>query len=113
MTPFMIVTPHCEALRWILHYTGEQIRNVWLWLGGYLVWYMGNKITPFINMFRTNVHSDGNNQTNFDNNAFHQSNIIDDNDDDDDDDDDVRNIDNEREINNNNLRRRTRSTVTN
>ena len=103
----MIVTPHCEALRWILHYTGEQIRNVWLWLGGYLVWYMGNKITPFINMFRTNVHSDGNDQTNFDNN-FHQSNIVND----DDDDNDNHNITyTERAINN--IRRRTRSTANN
>ena len=55
MSPFMAVTPHCEALRWIIHYTGEQIRNVWLWLGGYLIWYFGNNITPFILNFSKNV----------------------------------------------------------
>ena len=50
----MVVTPHCEGLRWIIHYTGDQIRNSWIWLGGYLVWYFGNQITPYINTFRTN-----------------------------------------------------------
>jgi len=54
MSPFMVVTPHCEGLRWIIHYTGDQIRNSWVWLGGYLVWYFGNQITPYINTFRTN-----------------------------------------------------------
>jgi hypothetical protein len=52
MSPFMAVTPHCEALRWVIHYTGGQIRNVWIWLGGYLVLYFGNIITPFILNFR-------------------------------------------------------------
>jgi hypothetical protein len=55
MSPFMVVTPHCEALRWVIHYTGEQIRNYWIWLGGYLVWYFGNQITPYINTFRSNA----------------------------------------------------------
>ena len=50
----MVVTPHCEGLRWVIHYTGDQIRNTWIWLGGYLVWYFGNQITPYINTFRTN-----------------------------------------------------------
>ena len=54
MSPFMVVTPHCEGLRWVIHYTGDQIRNTWIWLGGYLVWYFGNQITPYINTFRTN-----------------------------------------------------------
>ena len=62
----MVVTPHCEGLRWIVHYTGEQIRNVWIWLGGYLVWYVGNQITPFINTFRTNIYSNNNNEQNSD-----------------------------------------------
>ena len=55
MSPFMTVTPHCEGLRWVIHYTGEQIRNAWVWLGGYLVWYFGNQITPYINTFRANT----------------------------------------------------------
>lgn len=46
MTPFMVVTPHCEAMRWVIHYTGDQIRNIWLWLGGYLVVYFGKTVTP-------------------------------------------------------------------
>lgn len=57
MSPFMAVTPHCEALRWVIHYTGEQIRNAWLWLGGYLIWYFGTNITPFIRNFRENDSS--------------------------------------------------------
>jgi hypothetical protein len=54
MTPFMVVTPHCEALRWVMHYTGEQIRNVWLWIGSYLVYYITSTVTPYITNFRTN-----------------------------------------------------------
>lgn len=63
MSPFMVVTPHCEGLRWVIHYTGDQIRNTWIWLGGYLVWYFGNQITPYINTFRTNnvIHTVPNN----------------------------------------------------
>jgi len=55
MTPFMIVTPHCEALRWIIHYTGEQIRNVWLWIGGYLIYYITSIVTQYFTTFRANV----------------------------------------------------------
>jgi len=47
MTPFMIVTPHCQGLRWIIHYTGQQIHNAWIWLGGYLIWYVTNYMTAF------------------------------------------------------------------
>ena len=57
MTPFMVVTPHCEALRWVMHYTGEQIRNVWLWIGSYLVYYVTSSVTPYITNFRTNEGS--------------------------------------------------------
>ena len=97
--PFMVVTPHCEGLRWIIHYTGEQIRNVWVWLGGYLVWYVGNRITPFINTFRTNNYS--NNKTNTDeveptNDA---SNII----------EPENEVNEYNNNNNNNIRRRTRN----
>jgi len=67
MSPFMVVTPHCEGLRWVIHYTGDQIRNTWIWLGGYLVWYFGNQITPYINTFRTN-------------NVIHNNNVPNDND---------------------------------
>ena len=50
MSPFMVVTPHCEALRWTIHFTGDKIRNAWFWLAGYLVSYIGVKISPlFLN----------------------------------------------------------------
>jgi len=48
MTPFMIVTPHCLAIRWIIEWSGNQISNAWIWLGGYLVYYIGRYITPYI-----------------------------------------------------------------
>tara|TARA_B100000989_G_scaffold293586_1_gene271203 strand:- start:9 stop:365 length:357 start_codon:yes stop_codon:yes gene_type:complete len=48
MTPFVIVTPHCQALRWVIDWSGSQICNAWVWLGGYLVYYIGTYITPFI-----------------------------------------------------------------
>lgn len=51
MTPFMVVTPHCEAMRWVIHYSGDQIRNVWIWLGGYLVVYFGQNVTPMLLKF--------------------------------------------------------------
>lgn len=50
MSPFMVVTPHCEALRWTMQFTGDKIRNAWFWLAGYLVSYIGVKIPPlFLN----------------------------------------------------------------
>ena len=48
MTPFMVVTPHCLAIRWVIDWTGNQICNAWIWLGGYLVYYIGKYITPYI-----------------------------------------------------------------
>jgi len=70
MSPFMAVTPHCEGLRWVIHYTGEQIRNTWVWLGGYLVYYFSSKITPYINTFRavsSNNRESDSSTTNVDN----------------------------------------------
>lgn len=54
MTPFMVVTPHCEALRWSIHYTGDQIRNGWLWVGAYLVGYFGTNVTPILMRYTSN-----------------------------------------------------------
>ena len=56
MTPFMIVTPHCLALRWVIDWSGNQISGAWLWLGGYLVYYIGKYVTPFIQTHQN--HSD-------------------------------------------------------
>ena len=39
MSPFMVIAPHCEGLRWVIGFTGTQIRNMWLWIGGYLICY--------------------------------------------------------------------------
>jgi hypothetical protein len=55
MAPFIVVTPHCQGLRWIIHYTGDQIRNTWIWVGSYLVYYIGKFITPY---FIRNDHKD-------------------------------------------------------
>ena len=37
MSPFMTVTPHCQALRWFVDYSANQLKNYWLFLGTYLV----------------------------------------------------------------------------
>ena len=50
MMPFMIVTPHCSALRWIIHHTGEQIGRWWIWLGGYLVLHITKTIPAYLQM---------------------------------------------------------------
>ena len=47
MAPFIVVTPHCQGLRWVIHYTGDQIRNTWIWIGTYLVYYIAKYITPY------------------------------------------------------------------
>jgi hypothetical protein len=47
MAPFIVVTPHCQGLRWIIHYTGDQIRNTWVWVGSYLVYSISQYITPY------------------------------------------------------------------
>lgn len=47
MMPFIIVTPHCNALRWAIQCTGEQIGKTWIWLGGYLVLHITNMITSY------------------------------------------------------------------
>ena len=50
MMPFMIVTPHCSALRWIIQHTGEQIGRWWIWLGGYLVLHITKTIPAYLQM---------------------------------------------------------------
>ena len=39
MSPFMVIAPHCAGLRWLITFTGTQIQNMWLWVGGYLICY--------------------------------------------------------------------------
>jgi len=57
MTPFMIVTPHCLALRWIVEWSGNQISSAWFWLGGYLVYYIGKYVTPYIQTKQNDSHT--------------------------------------------------------
>lgn len=47
MMPFIIVTPHCNALRWVIQCTGEQIGKTWIWFGGYLVLHVTNILTSY------------------------------------------------------------------
>lgn len=37
MSPFMVMSPQCECLRWIVYHSGVQIRNMWIWVAGYLI----------------------------------------------------------------------------
>jgi hypothetical protein len=37
MSPFMVMSPYCEGLRWIIYNSGLQIRNMWIWVAGYLI----------------------------------------------------------------------------
>ena len=36
MSPFMMQTPHCQGLRWIVYNAGGIINNVWVLLGAWL-----------------------------------------------------------------------------
>ena len=54
MSPLMIVTPHCQGLQWVMKYSGDQIKSSWIWLGGYLVYYISNNVTPYINSYLGN-----------------------------------------------------------
>ena len=57
MAPFIVVTPHCQGLRWVIHYTGDQIRHTWVWVGTYLVYYITKYITPyFVQSENTNTN---------------------------------------------------------
>ena len=40
MSPFMTVAPHCQALRWFIDYSANQLKNYWIFLGTYLVSYI-------------------------------------------------------------------------
>lgn len=41
MSPFMITTPHCQGLRWIVYNAANVINNMWLLIGAWiysLIW---------------------------------------------------------------------------
>ncbi len=36
ISPFIVATPHCQALRWTIYNGGLTIANMWILLGGWL-----------------------------------------------------------------------------
>lgn len=48
MSPFMIATPHCQGLRWIVYNAANVINNMWLLIGAWaysLIWNFNNNKT--------------------------------------------------------------------
>jgi hypothetical protein len=49
MSPFMISTPHCQGLRWIVYNAANIINHMWILIGAWIysvIWIMGtNKST--------------------------------------------------------------------
>ena len=45
MSPFMISTPHCQGLRWIVYNASNVINNMWLLVGAWIysfIWIFNN-----------------------------------------------------------------------
>ena len=40
ISPFMTLAPHCQALRWIIDYTANQLKNYWIFLGTFFIGYI-------------------------------------------------------------------------
>lgn len=40
MAPFMVPTPHCQALRWTIYNGGATIANMWILFGAWLIKYI-------------------------------------------------------------------------
>jgi len=36
MSPFMIATPHCQGLRWIIYNAAGIINNMWILIGAWI-----------------------------------------------------------------------------
>ena len=48
MSPFMIMTPHCQGLRWIVYNAGSVINNMWILIGAWIysmIWIIDKKQT--------------------------------------------------------------------
>jgi len=44
MSPFIIATPHCQGLRWIVYNAASIINNMWLMIGTWIysiIWILG------------------------------------------------------------------------
>lgn len=47
MSPFMIATPHCQGLRWIVYNAADIINNMWILVGAWIysiIWIFNNKV---------------------------------------------------------------------
>jgi len=45
MSPFMISTPHCQGLRWIVYNAANIINNMWILIGAWIysiIWIIGS-----------------------------------------------------------------------
>ena len=46
MSPFMIMTPHCQGLRWIVYNAANIINHMWILIGAWIysmIWIIGNE----------------------------------------------------------------------
>lgn len=46
MSPFMIMTPHCQGLRWIVYNAANIINNMWIVIGAWIysmIWIIGKE----------------------------------------------------------------------
>ncbi len=50
MSPFMITTPHCQGLRWIVYNAADIINNMWILIGAW--------IYSMLWIFNTNMNVD-------------------------------------------------------
>ena len=39
MTPFLVPSPHCQALRWVIYNGGNSIMSMWFLLGAWILSY--------------------------------------------------------------------------
>jgi hypothetical protein len=48
MSPFMIMTPHCQGLRWIVYNAANIINHMWILIGAWIysmIWIVGAEQT--------------------------------------------------------------------
>jgi len=36
-SPFTVTLPHCQAFRWVIHTSGDNIMNMWVLLGAWCI----------------------------------------------------------------------------
>jgi hypothetical protein len=49
MSPFMIMTPHCQGLRWIVYNAANIINHMWILIGAWIysmIWIIGSEQRP-------------------------------------------------------------------